>query len=596
MAKSNGKTDAKQQVKQDPETVEKELEEVGIVRAPDGGYGWIIVISSFLLNMIVDGVIFTVGKILIPAWTKSFNVSSTSASLTMSILSGFYFFVGPFASALCNVFGCRAVAIAGSIIAAFGFLISVHAPNIYVMYISFGLIGGAGFGMMYLPAIVIISQYFATKRSLATGIAVCGSGIGTTVFALLNDVVFYHVNEEWSKFLLYTSAVTISGLFAALLLRPLRASQSQIEKVAQIVEEYEVQKEKSPDSPVLSLSAHKYNTPFLSSLELHTAGKQNNNINGSVKSIIDAVAKDVEELNRPLSRMDIFYSGSTTNLHVRSRANTMNREEVVENLKHARDLAKDNVQQVYLSTMNLQEAADGHIAITEKKSVKDDILQALRALLDRTLLASPSFLTLAFSGTLTLSCFYVPFIYLGNQMDKIEGLTAMEKSLPLSIIGVLNILARIACGYIADRPQVSALLVNNIALFLAGIATLTVPFYTEYWHFIAFTIPFSVGVACFAALRSVICLELVGLEKLSNAFGILLTFMGIGATVGSPIAAALKDYTGNFDTSFYIMGGLMALSGLICFPLPQIRQWEQNRSQKTDAKSDVELQGLTDNA
>ncbi|CAP27689.2 Protein CBG07361 [Caenorhabditis briggsae] len=585
-------TEEKKLGPQDPETVEKELEEVGFVAPPDGGYGWAIVASSFLINMVVDGVIFTVGKILQPAWVHGFNISEASAAMTMSILSGFYFFVGPVASALCNVFGCRQVALAGSVIAAVGFLLSIPAPNIYMLYLTFGLIAGAGFGMMYLPAIVIISQYFAKKRSLATGIAVCGSGIGTTVFAMLNDVVWEFVKKDWQQFLVYTATVTISGFAAALLLRPLKASQDQIEKVAEIVENYEQHKDKVPESPSLS----KHNTPFLSSLELHTAGKHGNGVhrNGSVKSIIEAVAKDVEELNRPLARMDVFYTGSTTNIAARSRTGTMNREEAAEHLKNLRENLKEGTPQQYLSKLELNVADDGTIQHVQEKSVMRDIGQALKNLLDRQLLGSPSFLLLAFSGTLTLCCFYVPFIYLGNHLDKIEGLTVAEKSFTVSLIGVLNIIARIGCGYIADRPEVSALVVNNIALILAGLATMTVPFYTAYWHFLAFCFPFSVGVACFAALRSVIVLELIGLEKMSNAFGILLTFMGVGAVIGSPMAAAMKDYTGNFDTSFYVMGALMAISGAMCIPLGALRKWELNRVTTSDAKAEVELQKLTE--
>lgn len=44
---------------------------------------------------------------------------------------------------------------------------------------------GIGFGLIYLPAVVCVGYYFETKRSLATGIAVCGSGFGTFAFAPL---------------------------------------------------------------------------------------------------------------------------------------------------------------------------------------------------------------------------------------------------------------------------------------------------------------------------------------------------------------------------------------------------------------------------
>jgi len=36
---------------------------------------------------------------------------------------------------------------------------------------------------MYLPSIVMVGFYFDKKRAMATGIAVCGTGIGTFVLA-----------------------------------------------------------------------------------------------------------------------------------------------------------------------------------------------------------------------------------------------------------------------------------------------------------------------------------------------------------------------------------------------------------------------------
>lgn len=42
----------------------------------------------------------------------------------------------------------------------------------------YGFVGGVGYGFMYLPAVVMVGYYFESKRSLATGISVCGSGVG----------------------------------------------------------------------------------------------------------------------------------------------------------------------------------------------------------------------------------------------------------------------------------------------------------------------------------------------------------------------------------------------------------------------------------
>ena len=49
----------------------------------------------------------------------------------------------------------------------------------------FYVFSGLGFGLIYLPAIVSVSMYFEKKRGAATGIAVCGSGLGTAVFSPL---------------------------------------------------------------------------------------------------------------------------------------------------------------------------------------------------------------------------------------------------------------------------------------------------------------------------------------------------------------------------------------------------------------------------
>ncbi|KAK2727008.1 hypothetical protein QYM36_007753 [Artemia franciscana] len=45
----------------------------------------------------------------------------------------------------------------------------------------------------------------------------------------------------------------------------------------------------------------------------------------------------------------------------------------------------------------------------------------------------------------------------------------------------------------------------------------------------------------FASLRSILLVELLGLEKLTNAFGLLLLFSGIAATAGGPIAELMKN-------------------------------------------------------
>ena len=61
--------------------------------------------------------------------------------------------------------------------------LSVAATSVVVLYFTIGVLTGLGFGLIYLPAIVSVSIYFEKKRAFATGIAVCGSGLGTFIMA-----------------------------------------------------------------------------------------------------------------------------------------------------------------------------------------------------------------------------------------------------------------------------------------------------------------------------------------------------------------------------------------------------------------------------
>ena len=79
----------------------------------------------------------------------------------------------------------RPVCIFGAVLSWASFSLSVMSPSVGVMMLTYGIMGGLGLGLIYLPAIVSVSIYFEKKRAFATGIAVCGSGLGTFLFAPL---------------------------------------------------------------------------------------------------------------------------------------------------------------------------------------------------------------------------------------------------------------------------------------------------------------------------------------------------------------------------------------------------------------------------
>ncbi|XP_030568243.1 monocarboxylate transporter 12-like [Drosophila novamexicana] len=135
---------------------------------------------------------------------------------------------GPISSSFVNRYGCRPVTIAGAILAAGCIIGSMFAQNVATLIVTIGFGTGLGFGLIYLPAIVSVTQYFEARRSLATGIAVCGSGFGTFVFAPLTELLIK--SYGWRGAMLIIGGVVLNCIIFGAMFRPLEAPRPKVTK------------------------------------------------------------------------------------------------------------------------------------------------------------------------------------------------------------------------------------------------------------------------------------------------------------------------------------------------------------------------------
>lgn len=98
-------------------------------------------------------------------------------------------FIGPFSAALVNRFGFRWVISIGSLISSAACFLTGFSVRWYQMILAYGVLGGTGFGMMYVAAIIVIGFYFERWRALASGISLCGAGLGSTCMPPLLSLV-----------------------------------------------------------------------------------------------------------------------------------------------------------------------------------------------------------------------------------------------------------------------------------------------------------------------------------------------------------------------------------------------------------------------
>lgn len=204
-------------------------------------------------------------------------------------------------------------------------------------------------------------------------------------------------------------------------------------------------------------------------------------------------SENFKKINRPLSRMDIFYSGSLQKLPEFQ-------------LQFSADRNLENSQILMIDGMNCQNGMNSFEEINSFEGINsiermnssegieknEQILPVLKSILDFGLFKSPSFLILAISGFCTLSGFYVPFIYLPHYAQKI-GIEEKKATLLVSILGFTNISSRIVCGWLSDRPKMNALMINNVALTIAGLATIFLPHLDSYWSLSIYCVLFGFG-------------------------------------------------------------------------------------------------------
>ncbi|RZF37834.1 hypothetical protein LSTR_LSTR016975, partial [Laodelphax striatellus] len=113
-------------------------------------------------------------------------------------------------------------------------------------------------------------------------------------------------------------------------------------------------------------------------------------------------------------------------------------------------------------------------------------------------------------------------------------------------------------------------------------------FCSTFIQFSIYATIFGFTIGAYVGLTSVILVDLLGLDRLTNAFGLLLLFQGIASLVGPPIAGWLYDAMGSYDPGFYVAGATIAFSGIMLYIIPSVQRYLQakkERKQKSNPES-----------
>nr|XP_009860312.1 monocarboxylate transporter 5-like [Ciona intestinalis] len=191
------------------------------VEPPDGGWGWVIVVAVWFDNMLVIGMLKSLG-VLFPAFRSYFQESAGAISWINSISLSMRATAAPLSAALSNKYGERKVVALGGVLVVIGLIMSVYATSPYYLYGSLGCVTGIGFAFASLPALTMIGRYFKVRRSLANGLSRSG---GAATFFLAPLLQLLVTNYGWQGCLLIVAGLELHLIACALLFRPLRLKE-----------------------------------------------------------------------------------------------------------------------------------------------------------------------------------------------------------------------------------------------------------------------------------------------------------------------------------------------------------------------------------
>ena len=147
-------------------------------------YGWVVLGAAFVIITMSIGTLFTLGVFLRPieesmGWSRS---GIGAIGLFNWIVMGAGGVVSGFVS---DRLGTRRVVLVGAIVLGLGLVLSSYVQQVWQLYVTFGLLVGAGVSAFYVPLTVLAIKWFEGRRGMAAAIVSAGNGLGILALAPL---------------------------------------------------------------------------------------------------------------------------------------------------------------------------------------------------------------------------------------------------------------------------------------------------------------------------------------------------------------------------------------------------------------------------
>jgi MFS transporter, MCT family, solute carrier family 16 (monocarboxylic acid transporters), member 14 len=527
---------------------------------PDSGYGWVIAACTICLKFIIDGILHSHGK-LKGSMAETLDSGSVQIATLWSVQIALCYMMFPVASALINGFGLRRVGVIGSLVCAVGFAAASFVDHFLLVMLFYSVLGGVGLGVVNACASIVVNFYFERHRALVTTLGASGSGLGIATVPTLVHLLLNQTDQEWDDVTFYYAGACIGMACICLLLRSVKPVLVELPAERKVTFEFNSSQripERGEQWPYKYPSLRDMlNNPRISLLEFHRTYKFANRLISDTQ--IDQLEEEVKNLlvrARPMYRHDIFFFSTLRKL-------TEYKNFMEKPMKRDTNQARiDNLKyHLYVSRVISIESQVSVITISAP------VWRVLELLFDPGLLKVRTFRLLAFIHFFISLGYFTPIYHLLEYTNK---QTLADDQLLMALIGCAFVLGHVVVNLLnCKRPHFKASAVCGLQLVIMGGVTMLAAYphrknlgqVDQY----AFVLIYGMTMAGVISLRSLVLVTHMGLENLTNAFGLINMFLGLGALLGTPLAAAMCSDVDKFEPAFLFSGGCHIAAGMLFF-------------------------------
>lgn len=475
-------------------------------RAPDSGWGWVVAVAFFMVEVFTYGTIKSFG-IFLQDLMEEFGETNSRVSWIVSICVFVMTFNGPLSSVMTARFGFQLVVMLGGLLISAGTIATSFTTSVNQMYFTYGLVAGFGYCLTFLPTVTILSQYFNARRSLVTALASTGESL--SMFALAPAFSALRDRIGWRHTMTVIGALQSIIIICGALLRPIVIDPEATNKT-----------EESKSSPKDDSEEATGDSKASYSQENELTG------DSGIQSL-----KDTDN-GRPEERTLLE--------------------------KSTDDQSTDDPNTDDQSVMNSEE--------TKTKDVKEQTARHKKLkLLDFSILKEKSFIFYSLFGLFATLGFFAPHLYI-IELSVSWGVERERATFMLSIMAVSEILGRFSIGWILTRPR----LMSRKLLVLLGCAVVMAvdlvgfALVREFYGLAVCCAIYGFFMGTVACTHIPLLAEddVVGIERMSAAAGVYVFIHSFAGLAGPPLGGVLVDITHNYGSAFYSCGAGMAVSAV----------------------------------